>query len=102
MIGIDKKSIKFLINDNEESKWINKWPLIIFAINRTDNVIGRIRFLTVSMITMKELSKIGEPKGTKWVINLLNLFNILKIINLNHKGKARYIVKIKCLETVNT
>lgn len=72
------------------------------AINRTDKVIGRIKFLTVSIKTIKELKKIGEPNGTKWVINLLNLLNNLKTIILNQIGKARYIVKIKWLDAVKT
>lgn len=89
-------------NAKEERRWISKWPLIIFAIKRTDKVIGRIKFLTDSIRTIKELKKIGEPKGTKWVINLLNLFIKLKIIKLNQNGKAKYMVKIKWLEAVNT
>lgn len=72
------------------------------AINRTDKVIGRIKFLTVSIKTIKELKKIGEPNGTKWVINLLNLLKNLKTIILNQIGKARYIVKIKWLDAVKT
>lgn len=96
------KNIKLLINAKEESKWINKWPLIILAINRTDRVIGRIKFLIVSIITMKELKKIGEPIGTIWDINLLNLFNNIKIIIVSQNGKAKYMVKTKWLEVVKT
>lgn len=74
----------------------------MLAIKRTDRVIGRIKFLTVSIKTIKALKKIGEPIGTRWDINLLNLFKSLKIIILNQIGKARYIVKIKWLDAVKT
>lgn len=60
----------------DERRWINKWPLIIFAIRRTDKVIGRIKFLTVSIKTIKNLKKIGDPKGTRCDIIILVLFKI--------------------------
>lgn len=101
-MGSDKINNLLLIKDREDKRWINKWPLIILAVNRTDKVIGRIKFLTVSINTIKQLKKIGDPKGTKWLINLLNLFIILKIIKLNQIGKAKNIVKTKCLEDVKT
>lgn len=84
----------------DERRWINKWPLIIFAIKRTDKVIGRIKFLTVSIKTIKNLKKIGDPKGTRWAIIILVLFITKKIIILIHKGKAKNIVKTICLEEV--
>ena len=34
---------------------INKCPAIKFAVNRTHNVMGRIRFLTNSIITIKDI-----------------------------------------------
>lgn len=89
-------------NAKEERRWMSKCPLIILAINRTDKVIGRIKFLTVSIKTIKELRKIGEPNGTKWDINLSNLFKSLKIIRLSQIGKERYMVKIKWLDAVKT
>lgn len=67
-----------------------------------ERVIGRIKFLIVSIITIKNVSIIGDPKGTKWVIILLkdviHPFNI-KVIQ---KGNAIIIDKIMCLEGVKT
>jgi hypothetical protein len=38
----------------------------MFAASRTDSVIGRIRFLTVSIKTINIISAPGVPDGTKW------------------------------------
>jgi hypothetical protein len=47
-------------------KSVNKrCPAIIFADNRTDKVIGRIIFLTVSINTMNDANIIGVPLGTR-------------------------------------
>jgi len=50
-------SAKFL-NSN-----INRWPATMLAVSRTDRVIGRIMFLTISMINMKLISEKGVPIG---------------------------------------
>jgi len=47
------------------SKVNSKWPGIIFAVRRTARVPGRIRFLMVSMITIKGINRVGVPWGTK-------------------------------------
>lgn len=46
---------------------INRCPAIILAINRTARVPGRIIFLIVSIITIKDIRAIGVPWGTRWV-----------------------------------
>lgn len=86
----------------EDKRWINRWPLIILAVNRTDKVIGRITFLTVSIITMKNLKIIGDPIGTKWAITMLNLLTNENKMNDNQKGKAKNIVNTKWLDDVKT
>jgi hypothetical protein len=43
----------------------SKCPAIIFAVNRTASVPGRIRFLIVSMTTMNGISMVGVPWGTR-------------------------------------
>jgi len=45
----------------------SKCPAIKFAVNRTHNVIGRIMFLTISIITMNEIKAVGVPCGTRCV-----------------------------------
>jgi len=44
---------------------INRWPATILAAKRTDNVIGRIKFLTSSINTIKGIRALGVPDGTK-------------------------------------
>jgi len=43
----------------------NKCPAIMFAVNRTANVPGRIRLLIVSMMTINGISIVGVPWGTR-------------------------------------
>jgi hypothetical protein len=45
------------------NKLINKCPATIFAISRIAKVIGRIKFLIVSIITINDESIIGVPLG---------------------------------------
>lgn len=45
---------------------INKWPAIIFAVNRKVKAIGRIKFLSNSTITIKLIRKTGVPVGIRW------------------------------------
>lgn len=45
---------------------ISKCPAIIFAVNRTAKVPGRITLLIVSIHTIKGISTGGVPWGTKW------------------------------------
>lgn len=67
---------------------INKWPAIMFAISRTERVIGRIMFLIVSIITMNIIKAGGVPNGTRWeniiMVELIHPYNIIA----NHIGKA--------------
>lgn len=72
----------------------------MLAANRTDKVIGRITLLMSSMITMKGISAVGVPEGTRWAKNSVKLLNRLYIIKANQKGKARAKVIAKCLVAV--
>lgn len=47
------------------SKQSSKCPAVIFAINRTLSVRGRMRFLTNSIITINLIKGTGVPLGTK-------------------------------------
>jgi len=45
---------------------ISRWPAIRLAVSRTHRVMGRIRLLTSSMITMKFIRATGVPWGRRW------------------------------------
>ena len=78
----------------------SKWPATMLAANRMDSVIGRIIFLTVSIITIIGIKNDGVPRGTKWANNLLYWKTIETIIVPNQIGKARTKVIDKCLVLV--
>ena len=96
--------IKEIIIIVDEAVWLkrvnNKWPAIIFAVNRIAKVLGRIIFLIVSIITINGISNLGVPWGIIWenikVVLLIHPNNI----NLSHKGIENLKEKIKCLEEV--
>lgn len=102
MKGILNIKSKLLNIEIEDKRWIKRWPLIMLAVKRTDRVIGRIIFLTVSIITIKKLNAIGEPIGTKWAITILNLLINENKIKVIQNGKAKNIVKTKWEEEVKT
>lgn len=79
---------------------INKWPATIFAIRRTDKVIGRITFLIDSINTIKGIRIEGVLWGTKWENIWLVILTQPNSIKVNHKGKAKVKVKDMCLEDV--
>ena len=78
----------------------NKWPATILAANRIDNVIGRIIFLTVSIITIIGIKNEGVPKGTRWANSLLYWNTIENNIVPIQIGKAKTKVIDKCLVLV--
>lgn len=74
---------------------INKCPATIFADNRTDNVIGRINLLMISIITINGINIIGVPKGTKWDNICLKLFIQpikIKLIQHNNEEEKEIII----------
>jgi len=54
-----------------DNKLINKWPATMLADSRMDRVIGRIKFLTSSIKTMKFISSFGVPNGVIWATIVL-------------------------------
>lgn len=72
----------------------------MLAARRTERVMGRIMFLTISIKTMKGIKVEGVPKGTRWAKKWSRLLDRLKMINLIHKGKARERVTARCLVAV--
>lgn len=78
----------------------NKWPATILAANRIDSVIGRIIFLTVSIITIMGIKNEGVPNGTRWANNLLYWNTIENNIVPIQIGRAKTKVIDKCLVLV--
>lgn len=80
----------------------NRWPAIILAAKRTDKVKGRIIVLISSIITIKGINAAGVPRGTRWANMEEGVLTEANIMWPNHRGRAKAIVKLKCLEEVNT
>jgi hypothetical protein len=72
----------------------------MFAANRTDNVIGRIILLIISITTINGIKGAGVPDGTRWAKNSFKLFIRLKVMNANQNGSARDRVMARCLVAV--
>jgi hypothetical protein len=74
----DSTMIGAVTNDNLPpfTSLINRCPATMLAARRTDSVIGRIKFLTSSITTIKGIRTSGVPDGTKCA---KNLFIALKI-----------------------
>jgi len=81
---------------------ISKWPAIKFAVSRTHKVIGRITFLTSSIITINIIKIEGVPWGTKWD-NIWFVFfaqpNII-VDNQNNKDKGSVMTKWEVAEKI--
>lgn len=75
---------------------ISKCPAIKFAVSRTHNVIGRIKFLVNSIRTINLMRATGVPWGTKcasmWFVFLIQP-NKLMVSQLN---RARGRVTTRC------
>jgi hypothetical protein len=93
--------IEYAIDDPfSPSSVINRWPAIMFAVNRIANVPGRIMFLIVSIHTINGIRIGGVPCGTRWVSMCLVLLIHPNIINLVHNGRAIVNVNVRCLVLV--
>jgi len=74
----------FLIRKKFLRSLINKCPATMLAVNRTDNVMGRIKFLVISISTIKFSKANGVPFGTVWAIIFFELFAHPKICIASH------------------
>lgn len=79
-----------ILKDNVlDTKVISKCPAIMFAVRRTERVIGRIMFLIVSIRTIKGINTPGVFIGTKcasiWDEEVIHPFNIKAV----QKGRAK-------------
>jgi hypothetical protein len=80
----------FPINDS------SKCPDTKLAINRMDRVSGRIRFLIISITTIKFIRATGVPVGVMCVIIFFVFFNHPIIIGGNHKANVMGMMSIIC------
>lgn len=91
--------MKLLIKENISTKEIKIWPATIFAVIRTDKVIGRINLLTTSIKTIKEDNIIGVPFGTKclriWTFFRVILNILIEIHNSSDKGRFKESCVVK-------
>ena len=101
-IKITIKIISLDPGSPEVTKVISKWPATILAASRTDKVIGRIIFLTISINTIKGINTIGVPKGTRWARNALRSKTIDLEITPIHRGNAILKVNDRWAEEVKT
>lgn len=67
---------------------INRWPAVIFAVNRTASAIGWMKRLIVSIMISMGISEMGVPCGKKWAKELFNLCRNPKITAPAHRGVA--------------
>lgn len=93
------------INQELLTSWLPKsvrrrCPAIILAASRTDRVIGRMRFLIISITTINGIRTGGVPVGTKWARNSVRLLISLNKIKASHRGSAKDNVIAKCLVAV--
>ena len=82
------------------SKDNSRCPAIMFAVNRTASVPGRMMLLIVSMMTINDINIDVFPCGTR-CSNMWLVFSIHpNSININHIGRARVSVSVRCLVLV--
>lgn len=91
--------IKFLI-ENSDNREISKCPAVILADRRTDNVIGRIKFLTSSISAMKFIREIGVPVGVRCAKKFFELLIMFHNIKDNQKVIAKKKETVRWAEGV--
>ncbi len=79
---------EFMCTNCELIKDIIRWPAVIFAINRTAKVNGRIILLVNSIKTINIIKLNGVSVGTRWESIFLVFLIHPKRIKLTHKGRA--------------
>jgi len=73
----------------DPSRDIRRCPAIKLAVKRTQRVTGRIMFLVISIMTIKFISPVGVPCGSKWESMCFGVLNHPYIIIDSHTEKAR-------------
>ena len=83
-----------------EIKASSKCPATMLAASRTARVTGRMTPLKISIKTMKGISKVGVPLGTKWDRYLFMSLITLTMFTKTQITKAIPSLNTKCLEAV--
>lgn len=78
---------------------MSKWPAIRLAVRRTHSVMGRIRLLTSSMITIKFMRAAGVPWGSRWESMWFVFFVHPKVMMVSHVVRERVSVIGRCAVT---
>lgn len=99
---INIKLIGFIIKIVDLRRAIRMWPAVKLAASRTERVIGRIIWLTLSINTINCERKIGVDNGTKWLSAWFQLRRILNIKNPSQKGRIRERATDRWAVIVNT
>ena len=76
-------------------------PAVMLAANRNDSVIGRTIFLVVSMRTKNGFNQSGAPLGRSLAKKVYGAYSRDEVISINHNGRAKERVKIRCLDRLN-
>lgn len=88
---VDPAIVLAPLNEKLDNKDISKWPATILAISRTDSVMGRIKFLTSSIITIKFIRAVGVPNGVRcdrvFSIELHTAFTIVDTHSISASGR---------------
>lgn len=71
---------------------MRRCPAIILAERRIAKVPGRIKFLIVSITTMKGMRRPGVPWGIRWAKIFAVLFSQPNSIRAPHMGRAKDMV----------
>lgn len=80
----------------------SRCPAIMLAASRTARVMGRMRSLIVSMITINGIKGAGVPWGVRWVIRSFEYLIVEKVIIPSHKDEENERVYLKWLVGVKT
>ncbi len=91
--------IEFVCPPSRERR---RCPATILAASRTAKAPGRIKFLTVSIITIKAIKAPGVPGGTRCVNMWLYWKTHDQIIPPSQRGRAKATVYLRCLDPVKT
>lgn len=82
----------FMVIMKFPSKVMRRCPAIKLAVRRTHNVMGRIRLLTSSIITMNIIRIVGVPCGTRcdnmWLVFFIQPNIIKDIQNISEIGRV--------------
>jgi len=91
-MGEDRKVLLIDISEKLESREIKRWPATILADNRTDSVIGRIRLLIISIMTMKFMRGVGVPIGV--ICTSIFFGELIHPFSMDDIHRVREIVKV--------